>query len=69
MKKLRQEKEGELRVIICGLPSSQEMSLLANDKQILCYQRSQDKRWEPIYTDNQTIFTESLGIAAAINRL
>ena len=69
MKKLHQEKEGELRVISCGLPSSQQMSFLANDKQILCYQRWQDNQWEPIYTDNQFIFIESLGIAAAINRL
>jgi hypothetical protein len=69
MKKLHQEKEGKLRVISCGLLSSQQMSLLANDKRILCYQRRQDNQWEPIYTDNQSIFIESLGIAAAINRL
>ena len=69
MKKLHQKREGELRVIKCGLTNSQQISLLADDKRILCYQRWQDSQWEPIYTDKQPIYTESLGIAAAVNRL
>ena len=69
MEKLHQKREGELRVLNCGSPNSQQISLLANDKRILCFQRWQDSQWEPIYSNNQPIYTESLGVATAINRL
>jgi hypothetical protein len=69
MKKLRQATEGELRVIKCGPPDRGQISLLADNKRVLCYQRPQDNQWEAIYTDKRAIYTESLGIAAAINRL
>ena len=69
MEKSYWNQESGLRVIEYGLSNKHQISLIASDKRILCYRRWQDKQWEPVYTDNQPVFTEGLGLVAAINRL
>jgi len=69
MRKLHQKRESVLRVVTCGLPDSPKTTLIADDKRILCYQRWQDNKWEPIYTQDERPYRKNIEIAAAINRL
>jgi hypothetical protein len=52
MKRLRQNKGAALRVVTYGMPVSPKMTLIADDKQMLYYQRWQDGKGEPIYTQD-----------------
>ena len=69
MKKLHQKRDGALRVVTCGLPDSPKMTLIVDDKRILCYQRWQDGKWEAIGTQDGYPYRKNLEIAEVINRL
>ena len=69
MRKLHQKRERALRIVTCGLPDSPKMTLIVDDKRMLCCQRWQDGKWEPIYTQDERPYRKNIEIAAAINRL
>jgi hypothetical protein len=69
MRKLRQQRDKILRVVTCGRPDSSQIKLIADDERILCYQRQQDNKWEPVYTQDERPFRVSLEISEVINRL
>jgi len=69
VKKLHQNRAGVLRVVVCGLHDDPKVTLLADNKRLLCYRRWQDSKWEPIYTEDGRLYRKSLEIAEVINRL
>ena len=69
MSKPHQKGKSALRVVTCGLPDSPKMTLIVDDKRMLCYQRWQDGRWEPIYAQDERPYRKNLEVAEAINRL
>lgn len=62
MKKSRQKRDEVLQVLKCTKPNGEEISLLATDKRILCYQPKANRPWEPTES-------EYLGLVSAIRRL
>ena len=62
MKKLNPKRDGVLRVIKWTQSNGRQISLLATDKQLLCYQPQPNRPWEPVEP-------EYIEVAAAIGRL
>ncbi len=69
MRKLYQQRQGVVRVVTCGLPGNPKMTLIADDKRILCCQHWQDGKWEPVQTQDERPSRKSIDIAEVINRL
>lgn len=61
MKESPNQRDRVLRLIKYTLPNNQQISLLATDKEPVCFQNSPNSLWEPIGQEN-------VGVATAINR-
>jgi len=67
MEKLRQERGSALQVTRYTLANGKQVSILATDKRVRCYQRWPNSPWEPI--DPEILrFTPPVGIVAEVKR-